>query len=282
MMVTAALLVLLLSPAQPEPPATATYRTAAEALEERAAYIAAGDMYFQLAGMSGVRRRDALDKARMNYDSDYMVTRKPSSLCRALGVAELVIEEGKFDDANEEAYWQDNVRDDLGRLRDDAARTGRQNCRYDGKGTPARPRVTMLTDDAFAETPPRTPPPDPRRWRRHTVAGGLFAGAGVGLAGVLVGALAVQVSRAQGMRAMSEQAQREGRQFTEPEAGQFLRLHEDGQLARRVGVGVGISAAVTLSTGVALLVTRKAPRRRFALTPHGGLVGGGATLSVRF
>lgn len=281
-MVTAALLVLLLSPVQAEPPAAATQRAAAEALEDKAAYIAAGDMYFQLAGMSGVHRRDALDRARMNYDSDYMLTRKPSSLCRALGVAELVVEEGKFDDANEAAYWQDNVRDDLSRLRDDAMKTGRVNCRYNGTGTPVRPRVAMLTDDAFAQTTRQTPPPDPRRWRRHTVAGGLLTGAGVGLVGVLAGALAVQVSRTQAMREMSEQAQREGRNFTQPEADNFSRLYEDGERAQRVATGVGITAAITLTTGVALLVTRKAPLRRFALMPHGGLVGGGATLHVRF
>jgi hypothetical protein len=164
-MVTATFLVLLLSPAQAEPPAAATQRAAAEALEAQAAYIAAGKVYFQLAGMSGVHRRDALDKARMNYDSDYMLSREPASLCRALGVAELVVEEGIFDDANEAAYWQDNVRDDLGRLRDDATKTGRVNCRFDGKGTPVRPKVTMLTDDAFAETTRGAP-------RRRTRAAG--------------------------------------------------------------------------------------------------------------
>lgn len=281
-MVTATFLVLLLSPVQGEPPAAATQRAAAEALEAQASYIAAGKVYFQLAGMSGVHRRDALDKARMNYDSDYMLSREPASLCRALGVAELVVEEGIFDDANEAAYWQDNVRDDLGRLRDDATKTGRVNCRFDGTGTPVRPKVTMLTDDAFAETTRRTPPPDPRRWRRHTIAGGLFTGAGVGFVGVLVGAVTVQVARTQTMRTMSEQARSEGRQFTEPEADQFLQLYRDGQVAQRVATGIGITAAVTLTTGVALLVTRKAPSRRFALKPHGGLVGGGATLSVQF
>jgi hypothetical protein len=281
-MVTAALLVVLLSPVPAEPPAAATQRAAAEALEAQAAYIAAGDMYFQLAGMSGVHRRDALDRARMNYDSDYMLTRKPSSLCRALGVAELVVDEGNFDDANEAAYWQDNVRDDLSRLRDDATKTGRTNCRFDGAGARVRPRVAMLTNDAFAEKPRPAPPPDSRRWRRHTVAGGLLTGAGAGFAGVLVGALAVQVSRTQAMRAMSEQAQHEGRDFTQPEADQFSRLYADGQLAQRVATGVGITAAITLTTGVALLVTRKAPLRRFALMPHGGLVGGGATLYLRF
>lgn len=262
-------------PAAPEPPAVIAARAAAEALVRQKAYVAAGDAYVKLAALPGVDRRDALDQAHVNYDSDYMVTRSPRSLCSALGIAELVVEEGGFADDSEAEYWRDNVRDDLDRLLTDARTTRRPNCRFDGLGAPSRPRVAMLTDEAFHG-------PDPRRWRRHTIAGGVFTGVGLGLSGVLIGALAVQGSNTATLRAMNERALAEGRDFTGTEVEYARRLYADGVRAQQVAIGVGIAGAITLTTGVALLATRKKTSRRFAIQPYGGLVGGGAMFRVQF
>src|SRR5262245_31368528 len=96
-----------------EPPAAVAQRAAAEALLAEKHFVEAGDAYFKLAEMPGVDRRVALDRAHESYDNDYMVTRRPRSLCWALGVAETVVEEGGFADSGTAEFWQDVAQDDL-------------------------------------------------------------------------------------------------------------------------------------------------------------------------
>lgn len=64
----------------------------------------------------------ALDKAHLDHDSAYLTTKNPSRLCRALGVAEQVVGEGGFNDAD----WKDTVDDDHRRLQADAQATQRR------------------------------------------------------------------------------------------------------------------------------------------------------------
>lgn len=285
-MMTVSFSVLLLSaPVTTESPAAIAQRGAAEALQGEKAFIDAGDAFFKLAAMSGVDRRDALDRARVNYDSDYMLTRTPRSLCWALGVAELVVAEGGFADENEAEYWRDNVRDDLGRLRADARTTGRPNCRFDGTGAPSRAKIALLTDDEFKRVKPRIrelPPPVSRRWRRHTIAGGFLTGVGLGLVGMTIGAFAVEGADTASLRAMTGRAQAEKREFTKSEEAYARGLYNEGMLAEQMAIGAGITGAIVLTTGVALLATRKKISRRFAVQPHGGMFGGGASLRVQF
>src|SRR5690606_318956 len=67
-------------------------------------------------------------------------------LCRALAAAELALHTATFTTKQERLSWEELRRDDLTRLREDAAENERANCRYDASGKPSPPRVAMLTD----------------------------------------------------------------------------------------------------------------------------------------
>jgi hypothetical protein len=76
----------------------------------------------------------------------------------------------------------------------------------------------------------------------------------------------------------------EGRDtFTDGEWQQLQQLRDDGLQLRNAAIGVGVAGVISLTTGVALLATRKTASRKFDLQPHGGPLGGGAVLlRVRF
>lgn len=289
------LMFLLAQPAAAESSAVVAQRAAAEALEAQAMFGEAGDAYVKLAEMPGVNRRSELDRAHTSYDSAYLATQNPSRLCWALKIAEGVIREGGFTDKEQASYWRDTVDDDLRRLREDARTTERANCRFDRSGSPRAIVVATLTDDDFAEqsasatqgeTVQVDRSPDPRtarRWRIQTASGAVLTGLGLGLIGALAGVLELQSQHASAMRQMSAAARAEGRDtFTEGEWQAFNALRDEGLQLRNAGIGIGVSGALSLAAGVALLATRKRVSRRFALQPHGGPLGGGAVLRVRF
>lgn len=281
-----------------EPPVAIAQRAAAEALEAQGLFTEAGNAYVKLADLPGVDRRRALDSAHMSYDSAYLTTRSPSRLCWALRVAERVVHEGGFRDADQASYWQDTVADDLRRLEADARATGRANCRFEATGAPRALVVTVLTDDDFAGQDPsphqadtaatanagrtRVRSPATRRWRAQTAAGGLLTGTGIGFAVILAGVLEVQAQHARALRRMTATVRTAGRGFTEDEWQVYNTIRDDGLKVRAVAIGVGVAGAVTLSAGVALLATRGLVSRKFALLPHAGPLGGGATLRLRF
>ncbi len=280
-----------------EPAAVVAQRAAAEGLEAQAMFGDAGDAYVKLAEMPGVNRRSELDRAHTNYDSAYLATQNPSRLCWALKIAERVVREGEFNDADQASYWRDTVDDDLRRLQADARSTQRANCRFGRSGAPRALVVATLTDDDFAEQPvraihreirqvdpqPRSLTPSARRWRAQTVSGAVLTGLGLGFVGALGGVLELQAQHASAMRRMSAAVKAESRDtFTDGEWKQFNALRDDGLQLRNAAIGVGVAGVISLSAGVALLATRKKANRKLDLQPHGGPLGGGAVLRIRF
>ena len=280
-----------------EAPAIVAQRAAAEALEAREMFAEAGDAFAKLAEVPGVSRRSELDRAHTNYDSAYLATKNPSRLCLALKLAERVVREGEFNDADQASYWRDNVDDDLRRLQADARTTQRANCRFDKSGSPRTLVVATLTDDDFAEQPSSTPrdegpkvdqqpparTPETRRWRAQTASGAVLTGLGLGFIGALAGVLELQSQHASAMRRMSSSVKAEGRDtFTDGEWQEFNELRDSGRQLRNAAIGVGVAGVISLTTGVALLATRQKFSRKFDLQPHGGPLGGGVLLRVRF
>ncbi len=275
------------------PPAVVAQRAAAEALEAQEMFADAGHAYVKLAEMPDVNRRSELDKAHTNYDSAFLATQDPSRLCWALRIAEQVVHEGGFVDADQESYWRDTVDDDLRRLQADARTKKRANCRFNKSGT-LRVLVATLTDEDFVAQAPtadrrdvrqddRHPRPTAtRRWRGQTASGAGLTALGLGLVGALAGVLEFQAQHARAMRRMTSTAKAEGRDFTDDEWQQFNAIRDEGRQLRSAAIGVGVAGAIMLSTGVALLATRKQVSRKFALQPYGGPLGGGAVFRLRF
>ena len=297
-MFSAIFLFLLAQPPAANPadaPTVVAKRAAAEALEAQGTFSDAGDAYVKLADLPGVDRRSALDRAHLNYDSAYLTTKNPARLCRALGVAEQVLGEGGFNDADQASYWKDTLDDDLRRLQADAQATHRANCRFAASGSPRTNIIATLTDDDFAELGPtadpgaprdtdRPPPTSPatRRWRAQTASAAVFSGLGIGFLGAFAGALAIQSQHAKTLQSMTAKAKAESRDFTDTEWRNFNNIRDDGLQVRNVAIGMGIAGAIALTTGVALLVTRKTASRTLALQPYGGPLEGGAVLRVGF
>ena len=241
-----------------------------------------------------------LDNAHAKFDSAFLVDGATPYLCRALAVADLALRTATFVDEQERLYWEETRRDDLDRLRDDAAQTGRANCRFDAKGKPAPTRVALLeADDPPVNLPlsvPLVSPPssarrghpersrqEVHRARAHTAMGSIFTGAGLGMLATLAGVLELERQRAGELRGLIQTAKAEDRGFTPTEERRYYDLGNDLLRGRDVAIGVGVAGLVSLGTGVALLATRKKTRSRtYALQPYGGPQGAGAVLRLRF
>lgn len=289
MLATVLVTVLLMDP----PPVGAADAARAEAL------AAVGAAHLERATTSAERPLDELHHAHTKFDAAFMVEGATAYLCRALAVADLALRTGGFADEQERLSWEETREDDLARLREEAARRGQANCRYDARGEPARPRVAMLSEDDIPPRPPTVPseptshtsgwrPVGPtraqlRRGRAHTGAGALLTGAGVGMLGIFTGVLALERERATAMLELINTANAEKRRFTAAEDRRFHALADDLIRGRDVAIGVGVAGVVSLGTGVALLATRKRARTRsYALHPYGGLHGAGAVLRLKF
>lgn len=296
-MMTPLMLSFLLTQAAPLPreDPVAAQRAVAEAHAARRSFSEAGEAYIKLASMPGVVRRDELDRAHVNLDSAYLTSNITSHLCRALQVAELTIAEGGFEDDQEAKFWQDTRDDDLQRLQADARATGRANCRFLPGGE--RPRVALLAvDEAGPLLPAAIGAPMPagdvrtrvttgtrpgRRLRAQTAAGAVLVGVGLGSLGLLAGVLDLHRRQAAAMARMNDAATIAGG-FTTAGLQQHDSLYDDALRTRHAAIGIGVASAAALTTGIALLVTRKRAARALAVYPHGGLHGGGATLRLKF
>jgi hypothetical protein len=278
-MLTILALPLLLAPATP---------TAAELAAEGEAYLKAAE--------TADHPLDVLVDAHASFDSAYLVGHDAQHLCRALDVTELALQSGAFARDEERQSWEETREEDLDRLRQDAATTGRGNCRFASK--PAPPRVSMIDPDGalprmpesasqaegWAAAPPsRAELRDVRRWRAHTAAGTVLTTAGLGLLGALTGVLVLERRWIGEMRGLVGTAQAEGRPFTVDEHRRFGELRDDVFRGADVAIGVGVAGLATLGTGVALLATRKKTRARgYSLQPYGGPLGAGAVLRLKF
>ncbi len=262
-------------------------------------FAAAADAHLKLATTSAERPLDEFHNAHTKFDAAFLVDGATVYLCRALAVADLALRTATFTDEQERLSWEETRRDDLDRLRDDAAQTGRANCRY---GATGKPRVVLLAaddppalaaDDLAADPPLSTPLAAPpatvpsrrqlHRDRAHTAMGAVFTGAGIGMLGILAGVLQLERQRAGEIRGIIDAAKAEHRGYTPAEERRYFDLRDDLLRGRDVAIGVGVAGLVSLGTGVALLATRKKTRSRtYALQPYAGPQGAGAVLRLRF
>lgn len=264
----------------------------AEVPQDAATYAAAGEEHLKRATTSTENQLDEFQSAHTNFDSAYLVDGATKYLCRALDVADLTLRAATFADEQERGFWQETRQDDLDRLQQDAAETGRANCRFDAPDKP--PRVALLDADTPPALAPTTSalhaadkgfPPSiaERRSRAQTGVGAVFTGAGIGLLGVLAGVLELERQRAGEVRGVIDAAKAEHRGYTPAEERRYFDLRDDLIRGRDVAIGVGVAGLVSLGTGVALLATRKKTRSRtYALQPYGGPQGAGAVLRLRF
>jgi hypothetical protein len=109
----------------------------------------------------------------------------------------------------------------------------------------------------------------------------VLVGVGLGSLGLLAGVLDLHRRQAQAMARMNDEAKAAGG-FTMAGLQQHDRIYEDALRSRHAAIGIGVASAAALTTGIALLVTRKRTARALAVYPHGGLHGGGATLRLKF
>lgn len=264
-------------------------RAAAEAHEEAARYLDAAAAYLRLAEQPGVARLDELSHAHDAFFAAYANARPASAadpwhLCRALFLAESTVREDRFRDEQQRLYWKQTAALDLQKLKADAEKYGRPNCRHDAAGRTHGP-VLRLARVSVASEPPRPAalrPEAGRRWRAHTAAGASLTGFGLGLMGVLVAALDGQRRSGEAMSAMVREAKTADRDFTPAEQGRFEGLYRDALLFRGAAIGLGVAGATSLVTGVALLATRGKSRRALALHPFGGPLGAGVRLRLEF
>ena len=120
-----------------------------------------------------------------------------------------------------------------------------------------------------------------RRWNTQTAAGAILTGTGVGLIGLLAGAVGLQVRNAEKLRDIASNADAAG-ELADADRDRAAKIHADSLQIRNVAIGVGVAGAASLAAGVALLATRKKTSRTVALMPYGGPLGGGAVLRLRF
>ena len=267
-------------------------------LAQAETFAASGERHLKKATTSAEHPITEFQAAHTDFDSAYLVDGATVYLCRALEVAHLALRTATFPDEQARLFWQETRQDDLDRLRQDAAETKRANCRFDAGGEPQRPRLAAMDDADFsllAPPPASTPthgdplqveqigstPMQRRRWNAQTAAGALFTGAGVGLIGVLAGAIGLQVRQAEAMRDIFDRARATG-SLSDVDRSRAEGIKADSIQTRSVAIGVGIAGAVSLATGVGLLATRKKATRPVALLPYGGPFGGGAVLRMRF
>lgn len=250
--------------------------------------------------LAGERPLEEFEDAHKNFDAAFLVAEDARYLCRALAVADLALVRLTFADEQARLSWEETRRDDLERLRADAAETRRGNCRFDAMGRPPRMRVASLVvdDPASVQDQNVAPPtaethlpasvpaveraPALRRSRAYAVSGGLLTMTGLGLLGATVGVVGVELQRAADMRGMIAAARAEQRKFTQAEDQRFNSLAGDLLRGRDVVIGVGVAGVVTLAAGVAVLVKRRQLMRGYALLPYGGPHGVGAHLRLKF
>jgi hypothetical protein len=198
----------------------------AEVPQDAATYAAAGEEHLKRATTTTENQLDEFQNAHTNFDSAYLVGGGTKYLCRALAVADLTLRAATFGNEQERLFWQETRQDDLDRLKQDAAETGRANCRFSATGKP--PRVALLDADtppALALMPstlhtadkslsPSITEPSPaelRRSRAQTGVGAVFTGVGIGMLGILAGVLELERQRAGEVRGIIDAAKAEAR-----------------------------------------------------------------------
>lgn len=270
----------------------AELRARAESKAKDRAYAEAGEVYVTLADLPEVDRVREMFNAHTNFEAAFLTSHQPRHLCRALGVAEMVVREGKFRDEEMGLFWRELVDQDLERLREDAIKTRRLNCRFAASGGP-RTSVPLLADSELPairvplpENPEPVrdvlPPTSSRRQRAHIASGAVLTGLGIGFFGLFAGALAVKADQVQAIHKQADLVKAQDRVPTPAEQAWVDDREADARQMQSLMVGVGVAGGVSLATGVILLATRKRLTRRAALRPYGGAQSAGILLQGRF
>ncbi len=270
----------------------AELRARAEGKAKDRAYADAGEVYVTLADLPEVDRVREMFNAHTNFEAAFLTSRQSRHLCRALGIAELVVREDRFKDEDMGLFWRELVDQDLERLREDAIKTRRPNCRFAASGGP-RPSVPLLADgEPPAVRMPVLEIPEPardiapavpsRRYRAQTAAGAVFTGLGVGFIGLFAGALAVKADQVQAIRKQADLVKAQDRMPTPAEQGWVTDREANARQMQSLLVGVGVAGGASLATGVILLATRRRLTRRAAMRPYGDAQGAGILLHGRF
>jgi hypothetical protein len=289
---TSIVLVLALHLSDGPGPDVVELRARAEARAKDRAYAEAGGSYEKLAALPGVDRRKELLNAHTNFEAAYLTSQETRHLCRALRIAEQVVREDGFENEQMGLFWRERVEEDLERLRVDAVKTKRPNCRFATTGE-SRPPVPLLADgdppQVRINVPEQTelardiaPPVPSRRFRAQTAAGAAFTGLGIGFLGLFAGALAVKADQVQAIHKQADLVQAQGRLPTPAEQAWVDDREADARQMHSLVIGVGVAGGASLATGVILLATRKRLSRRAALRPFGGAHGAGILLQGRF
>lgn len=269
----------------------AELRARAESKAKDRAYAEAGEVYVTLADLPEVDRVREMFNAHTNFEAAFLTSHQPRHLCRALGVAELVVREGNFRDKEMGLFWRELVDQDLERLREDAIKTRRLNCRFAASGGP-RTSVPLLAESELPVRLPLPENPEPardvlsptssRRQRAHIASGAVLTGLGIGFFGLFAGALAVKADQVQAIHKQADLVKAQDRVPMPAEQAWVDDREANARQMQSLMVGVGVAGGVSLATGVILLATHKRLTRRAALRPYGGAQGAGILLQGRF
>jgi len=109
----------------------------------------------------------------------------------------------------------------------------------------------------------------------QTVAGGVLTALGTGALAGSSAMLAMMGSHAAQIRGVAREAAVELRPLTVGEGQRIDALYDEAMTVRGAAIATGVIGAVSLATGIVLLVTRADRSRRLAVRPHGGVFTAG-------
>ncbi|MDC0673545.1 hypothetical protein [Nannocystis radixulma] len=112
----------------------------------------------------------------------------------------------------------------------------------------------------------------------QTVTGGVLTALGTGALAGSAGMLAMMGSHAAQIRSVTREAAADRRPLTLGESQRIDALYDEAMAVRGAAIATGVIGAVSLATGIALLVTRRDASRRLSMRPHGGVFTTGWTI----
>ena len=278
-------LLLLVSAVPPDLAAVATdVADRARAHHEAREFVEAANAYLVLSALPGADVDDALNQAHLELEAAFAATTSPLHLCRALNLARGRLARGKLEDKQVRLAWEETVTDDLERLADVGGegvcpRPARR-ARVVAANTP-RPKVPQAHAPApLPEVAITTKPAADRRQRARSAAGFTLTGLGLGLSGLMGVTLGLYRTGYAAIREAGDVP--DGFVYSDEEQAKLGELRRDTLLARGAAIGLGAASAVTLATGIGLLVSHRRAARKMAILPSKMPRGGGLALRLRF
>lgn len=245
-------------------------------------FAASGEAHL-LEAVSDGHPLDAFDEAHKNFETAFLLGDDSRYLCRAVETAELALRTATMN-KDTRTSWQEIWRDDMKRLRAEATKQGRANCRYHGQGDRLPPRVELLADaggpPATEPASPAAPPRPVSQDRRPSTAarglligGGLLLAASAALGGVAASGYVQRGRLVDQERALAADAWELGYANGATFAGQ-ASLGEDIRAAHRLMLGSAIASGISGGISIFMLASgARLARAGVAVRPTlGGLV----------